>query len=54
MKLQCKSIPSTVAAQIEEFLSSLVCLTKYRTNNSQLPHPIQKGVNPIHITSTLL
>jgi len=34
MKLQFNSIHSTVAAQIEEFLSSLVRQIKYRTNKS--------------------
>jgi len=54
MKLQFNSIHCTVAAQIEEFLSSLVCQIKYRTNKSQLPPPIQKGPNPVDTTSTLL
>jgi hypothetical protein len=49
LKLQINSIRSTVAAQLEEFF--LVCQIKYRTNNSQLPHPVPKGMTPVHITT---
>ena len=49
LKLQCNAIRSTVAAPVEEFLSFLVWQIKYRTNNSQPPHPIPKVVNPVRI-----